>query len=353
MKTKTCQKEHFKKIALFAVVIFLIAGTLDNLLSSQPWYYIYFQNFVFTATCTFFCASLICYTIGRISQYPRPIYYLIFIILVIIGVLLGVISASLILKQKIIMHKHALIFSLIFGIVSSIVITAYMILKENLEEKISRIKEIELENERLKRIESEARLSSLQAKLNPHFLFNTLNSTAALIYDNPAKAEESIVQLSDLYRKIFSISNQNFITLGEEIDLIEDMLELEKLRFEDNLSYQIVCPESLRDIKIPGLLIEPLVENVIKHSHGRDNQKVHIAIQIKKETDKLSIAVEDNGSGFDMAKADLGFGLYSIQERLRLLFGDKGGLNIDSVLGKGTTVRVWIPVVEDKKVKII
>jgi sensor histidine kinase YesM len=344
MKTKTCQKEHFKKIALFGLVIFLIAGTLDNLLSSQSWYYIYLQNFVFTATCTFFCALLICYSIGRISQYPRPMYYSIFIILVIIGVLLGVVSASLILKQKIILHKHALILSLVFGIVSSITITAYMILKENLEEKISQIKAIELENERLKRIELEARLSSLQAKLNPHFLFNTLNSTAALIYDNPAKAEESIVQLSDLYRKIFSISNENFLTLGEELELIEDMLELEKLRFEDNLSYEIDCPDSLRETKIPGLLIEPLVENVIKHAHGRDNQKVHIEIQINQENDQLSISVADNGAGFEIAKADLGFGLYSIQERLRLLFGDAGGLDIDSTLGKGTLVKIWIPV---------
>lgn len=346
MKEIKCQKQHYKKIAIFGVVIFLIAGTLDNLASPQSWYFNYFQTFVFTSACTFFCAILVCNSIGKISQYPRLIYYPLFIVLVVIGVLLGVVTASLILKQKIIIHKYALIFSLLFGIVSSIIITAYMFLKDNLEEKISRIKEVEIENERLKRIELEARLSSLQAKLNPHFLFNTLNSMAALIYENPSKAEESIVQLSDLYRKIFSISNQNFIMLQEEIELIQDMLELEKLRFEDNLSYQIDVPETLKNTKIPGLLIEPLVENVIKHVHGKNQQKIHIDITIKKDDDKLSICVKDNGSGFDVAKADLGFGLYSIQERLRLLFGDQGGFNIDSAQGKGTKVTIWIPVSE-------
>jgi len=344
MKEIKCQKEHYKKIAIFGFVIFLIAGTLDNLISSQTWYLNYFQTFVFTTACTFYCAILLCNSIGKISQYPRFIYYSLFIILVVIGVLLGVITASLILKQKIIIHRYALIFSLLFGFVSSVVITAYMFLKDNLEEKISRIKEVEIENERLKRIELEARMSSLQAKLNPHFLFNTLNSTAALIYENPSKAEESIVQLSDLYRKIFSISNQNFIELEEEIELIKDMLELEKLRFEDNLSYQIDCADSLREIMIPGLLIEPLVENVIKHVHGKNQQKIHIDIKIKMDGNKLSICVADNGAGFDVAKADLGFGLYSIQERLRLLFGDEGGMNIDSMVGKGTLVKIWMPV---------
>lgn len=93
---------------------------------------------------------------------------------------------------------------------------------------------------------------------------------------------------------------------------------------------------------IPGLLIEPLVENVIKHVHGKNQQKIHIDINIKKENNKLSICVEDNGAGFDVAKADLGFGLYSIQERLRLLFGDKAGINIESAVGNGTRVTVWI-----------
>ena len=95
---------------------------------------------------------------------------------------------------------------------------------------------------------------------------------------------------------------------------------------------------------IPGLLIEPVIENVIKHVHSKYNQKVHLDIQIKGENSKLYISVKDNGSGFDVEKIDLGYGLFSIQERLRLLFGNEGGLNIDSVEGKGTLVKIWMPV---------
>ena len=344
MKKQGCRKHHFKKIAIFAFFIFLFAGTLDTLLSGQTWYIHYFRSFVFTATTTFFCTFLICRFVETISQYPRIIYYLLFSIIVVVGVFLGVLAGTLILDQTLFINLKILQFSLLIGFVASVIITAYIFFRENLEIKITQLKEVEIENERLQRFELQARLSSLQAKLNPHFLFNTLNSTAALIYDNPKKAEESIVRLSDLYRKIFSISNQNFIRLKEEIELIEDMLELEKLRFEDDLSYRVDCPASLQETKIPGLLIEPLVENVIKHVYSRNQQNIRIEIKIEQKDENLFIGVEDNGMGFDVGKTDPGYGLYSIQERLRLLFGDNAGIDIDSEVGRGTKVKIWMPV---------
>jgi len=328
MIMQSCQKSHFKRIAIFAVFIFLFAGTLDTIISGRLWYLHYLYSFVITTTCTFFCTVLICSFIEKIRQYPRLVYYVWFTVLVTIGVFLGVVSGTLILEQRLFINKLTLLFSLLIGLVSSVIVTAYMFFRENLETKASKIKQVEIENERLKRYELEARLSSLQAKLNPHFLFNTLNSTAALIYDN----------------KIFAISNHNFIKLKEELALIEDMLELQKLRFDDNLSYSVDCPEALLEQKIPGLLIEPLVENVIKHVHGKTERKIHINIKIKQQGDKLFFRVEDNGAGFEVEKIDVGYGLYSIQQRLRLLFGNSAGFTIDSAPGKGTKVSVWIPV---------
>ncbi|MDZ7341878.1 MAG: histidine kinase [candidate division KSB1 bacterium] len=344
MTTRSINKSQIKLIALSALIIFLFVGTLSVLISSGSPLYIYFQSLVYTIVCTITCTILITRWFDAIRQYPRLIFFLIFTVLVVAGIFLGVVASTLLLEQRLQIKTAVLQFSLLVGFVASIVITGYMVFREKLEQNITRLKEVEIENEKLKRLELEARLSSLQAKLNPHFLFNTLNSTAALIYDNPARAEESIVQLSDLYRKIFSISDQNFITLGEELDLIEDMLQLEKLRFEDKLTFHIACASSLRAIKIPGLLIEPLVENVMKHAPDSDDHLVQVAIEIKRENDYLDIAVTDNGAGFDVAKADLGYGLYSIQERLRLLFGERAGLDIDSAIGKGTRVRMWMPI---------
>jgi LytS/YehU family sensor histidine kinase len=239
---------------------------------------------------------------------------------------------------------RVLLFSLLVGLVFSALISASFYFRARLEQKISRVKEIEIENERLKRLESETRLRDLQAKLNPHFLFNTLNSTAALIYDDRERAERSIERLAELYRRVLSISSRTFIPLTEELKLIEDYLELERLRFDDKLSYEIDCPEELRDIPIPGFLIEPLVENAVRHSFGPAGGSLRLSVKAHAEREGLvRLTVTDNGPGFDIETTAAGFGLFNIQERLRLLFGARSSLEIHSGKGRGTEIAILLP----------
>ena len=340
---------HIRQLAGMVVVIAILIGTIDFCISKQPWYFIYLQAFVITTCSTFFCSMLICSLIKRILNMPKVVYYSILITLALIGSALGAMSGSLILEQRLIPRPIVLIITLLVGLAASLMITAYMIIRDKLQIKISRLKEIELENERLKRYESEARLSSLQAKLNPHFLFNTLNAAAALVYDDPNRAEQSIVLLSELYRRVLSISKQTYIVLREEIELIEDYLKLEHLRFEDKINYSIRCPDELLPVRIPGLLIEPLVENVIKHNQSEIEKRLDIEIRFQKENENLTVSVSDNGTGFD-SNAQTGFGLTSIQERLRILYGNAATLSINSSPGNGTTVEVMIPLQENKEV---
>ena len=206
------------------------------------------------------------------------------------------------------------------------------------------LKEKETAEQRLKAFAAEAELRALRAQINPHFLFNILNSTAELIYVDPKRAEDSVIRLSNLYRKVLSVSDQTFILIGEEIELIEDMLALERLRFEDRLTYHISCPESLRERKIPGFLIEPLVENVIKHVQSESEKTIDIDIRMEDENGRLYIEVRDNGQGFDVNKTDIGFGLFSIQERLRLLYGEDYTFDVQSMKNKGTKVSIQIPI---------
>jgi LytS/YehU family sensor histidine kinase len=187
-------------------------------------------------------------------------------------------------------------------------------------------------------------MSDLQAKINPHFLFNILNTTAALIYDDPARAEESIIRLSSLYRRMLSLSSQTFVSVGEEVELVSDYLKLERLRFSDQLNYRIVVPETLKNEKIPALLIEPLVENVVKHCLEPTRKSLKLEVGIRKDGGSIVITVADNGPGFDVGKSGFGYGLYSIQERLRLLFGDNHTFDISSSEGEGTEVLIRIPV---------
>ena len=340
-------RDFIVRMAIFTAFITLFTSGVSWIVTGEFDYWDFKATFAYCACCTFFCSILIHGLYDYICKLPRSVFFFVFLLLAVLGVVLGVASATLILTGRIVIDRSVFLFSMIFGVVCSIAVTGYFELKHHLEEKISKLKAAEIENEQLKRLESEAHFNSLQAKLNPHFLFNTLNSLAALVYDDPKKTEQSIVRLSELYRSVLSISNQTFVSVAEELDLIRDYLELEKLRFENQLSYEFKCPDELEDFKIPGLLIEPLVGNVIKHVVDRQGETVRIEIIIEKDDLHLHISVIDDGPGFDEKSASPGYGLTSVQERLRLVYGEDYGFTIQSKHGGGTRVAVRIPVSAD------
>ena len=343
MKIGSCKSYHLIRIGLFVFLVFLFVGTIHSLYSQGSWAVNFMRSFVFTLTCALFCTVFLCSSIDIISSFRKPIYYSLFAIEVTAGIFLGVVISLVIIEQRISFLKNIFFFSLFVGFFSSILVTGYMLFRENLEKKIARIKEVEVENERLKRMEMETRLKDLQDKVNPHFLFNTLNSIAALIYDNPAKAEKCIVRLSELYVKVLSLTSKSLIHIQEEIQLIKDYLELEKVRLNEQLNYRIHCPEMLKNEEIPAMLIEPLVENAVKHAQDLSNSSLTIEIKVEEKESFILIVVEDNGVGFDTERTAFGFGLFSIQERLRLLFGENHEFDVQSNPEKGTKITVGIP----------
>ena len=115
------------------------------------------------------------------------------------------------------------------------------------------------------------------------------------------------------------------------------------MRFSSNLTYEIICPPGLNGVNIPGLIIEPLVENAIKHNLGKKKQPLHIEVKVRQENTRLHITVSDDGEGFDVDKTESGFGIYSIQERLKMIYENKYRLNIKPGDEKGTIVEIDIP----------
>jgi two-component system LytT family sensor kinase len=341
-------KDYWKYLRQMAIYVFLLAvfiGTINYLLSRPRISLLlsYKATFVYTLACTLFCSVFLIRSFDHIYRLPRAVFYALFTFLVAAGIFLGVVTGNLILFKRPWLDVQTLVFSFIMGIIFSAVFSGYFIMRDRLEQKISRLKEIELENEKLKRMELEARLNDLRAKLNPHFLFNILNTTAALIYDDPAKAEQSVVRLSSLYRRLLSLSSQAFVSVGEEVELVSDYLELERLRFSDQLAYRIIVPETLKNEKIPALLIEPLVENAVKHCLEPTRESLSLEVNVRKDGPNIVIAVRDDGPGFDVGKSGFGFGLFSIQERLRLLFGNNHTFGISSREREGTEVLIRIP----------
>ncbi|MFH1943739.1 MAG: histidine kinase [bacterium] len=330
------------RMVWFVVILTLVIFVMETIITGKFWLLDLYENFIYVACCTFFCTILLRGLYERIYGWPRFLFFTVFMLLSSVGIGIGLVFGTLILEGRLYFQINFLL-SILIGLLSSIGVTFYEVQKSRLEENAARLKAAELEVEQLKRLESEARFITLQAKLHPHFLFNTLNSLAALVYEDPKKTEQSIVRLSDLYRRILSISNKTFIRVEEELELIRDYLELEKLRFEDCLTYAFECPDTLRDRKIPGLLIEPLVGNVIKHVLDRKADSVRVEIKIEESDGRLQISVFDNGPGFDPAIASQGYGLKSIEERLRLLFGEDYDFEIRSKPGEGSRVTIRIP----------
>jgi signal transduction histidine kinase len=215
-----------------------------------------------------------------------------------------------------------------------------------------------LENLRLreKRLEHEKRehqlvlnanqseLKALRAQVNPHFLFNALNTIASLIPRQPDRAERTIEQLADLFRYTLRRSDREWVTLDEELEVVCAYLDVEQARFGDRLATRIEASDEARQMRIPAMVVQTLVENAVKHGVGRIRTQGVVEVSARVSTSGLRIAVADNGPGFPSGAARAlppgngGYGLRNVRERLQGHFGQTASLTVDRDAARGMTV---------------
>jgi sensor histidine kinase YesM len=213
-----------------------------------------------------------------------------------------------------------------------------------LYQKLSTRLEIKIrENEKLARLQTETKLSLLQSKVNPHFLFNTLNTLIDIVRKDPVEAEKMILNLSDIYRKTLMVPDKSLVTVSDELLLVKEYLDIEKMRMGDRLSYEIKVDQESESCKIPPMIIQIVVENAIKHGISPKKDGGRIDIHIKKLDDQLCLSINDTGVGITPGQLDNGFGLPGIQQRLKLLYNDKAILTIKSNKVGGTLVKIEVP----------
>ena len=195
----------------------------------------------------------------------------------------------------------------------------------------------------------EAELRALRAQINPHFLFNSLNSVAALIAAEPAAAEQMIIRLAKIFRHVLTYHDRPFSSVNEEISFLETYLEIEKVRFGERLQVNIDVHESVAQLSLPTLILQPLVENSIKHGLGPKVGVNQLTIRARKQMDYLELTVEDNGVGANApkklsARNWTGFGLRNVEERLQTLYQGNARFFFESRSPGGSCARILIPI---------
>jgi signal transduction histidine kinase len=198
----------------------------------------------------------------------------------------------------------------------------------------------------------EARLKSLQQQLHPHFLFNTLHTISALMHRDRQAADDMLIRLSDLLRLSLDRTNRQHVSLKDEVDFLQKYLEIEQTRFGDRLRVHMDIDPATLDAAVPNLMLQPLVENAVKHGIAPKVGGGQIHVVSRREGDNVRLVVRDNGSGVSMQALNafnLGVGLANTRARLEHLYGSRHRFEFDPPEGGGLAVTVVIPFVQQKE----
>ena len=188
-----------------------------------------------------------------------------------------------------------------------------------------------------KDLQSQSELAALQSRVNPHFLYNSLNSIASLAQEDPVKTEAMALALSKFYKYSTNRAGEHWATVQEELTLLENYLAIEKIRFGELLEVTIQCETGLKAQQIPRFILQPLVENAIKYGYLEADKKIKVKVLIAQRADQLLLQVMDSGPPFSETM-DLGYGLHSIQQKLKLLYPNQHYLDFVNVPEKGVVI---------------
>jgi sensor histidine kinase YesM len=204
-----------------------------------------------------------------------------------------------------------------------------------------------IQQERINRLSSEkevleANLKLLQAQVEPHFLFNTLSNVLSLIDTDPTKGKSMLADLIHYLRTSLSRTLPVATTLDQEMNIIKAYLNIQKIRMGERLSFSIELPDALREHPFPPMLLQPLVENAVKHGLEPAIEGGKITIKVMEENGLIKIEVQDTGNGFSSYDT-AGVGITNVRERIRLLYGDKGRLMLEANVPHGVKAIIEVP----------
>jgi len=234
--------------------------------------------------------------------------------------------------------KVAVVIAVVVGTFTTIIET----MRYRLERTKVELKTKELERQRALNAATAARLASLESRIHPHFLFNTLNSISSLIPEDPKRAERLVERMSALLRFSLDHSQTGLVPLASEVRIVRDYLEIEEARFGERLRYDIHLPPDLDGFSVPPFSVQTLVENSMKYAVSSRIEGADVTVTVRNGGEKLTVEVSDTGPGFQPEAITVGHGLDNLDARLKALFGHENKLQIGSSGGR-TMVSFNVP----------
>ena len=235
--------------------------------------------------------------------------------------------------------------SLVVTLTVGIFMTAYELSKDRLAEATLALRTKERDEAEARRLAAEAQLASIEARVQPHFLFNTLNSIAALLHDDPAGAERMTGQLAALMRSSLDGHAHPLVALDEELRVVRAYLDIERVRFGNRLRYRVDLGQGTAQLPVPRLSVQTLVENSVKYAVSPRREGASIVVRAERSGNRMQVTVEDDGPGFDPTVSPDGHGHALLRSRLALLFDDRAALRIDARPGRASVV-VDLPIAD-------
>lgn len=294
------------------------------------------QNVLLNMLFSFFITLSIANIIGLVQCYFSPkshnfwkfvlVYYTCNLFGMFIGMELSYLIVSFIFNVEYSLMNHIgdYKFNIFITLVIGTLILLYHFQRVNAE-ALLRSKEMDLV--KLNQSKTLAELQALQSKINPHFLYNSLNSIVSLIHEDPDKAEEMTLKLSKLFRFSINSQKENFCTLKEEVEILNTYLDIEKVRFGSRINFIIDMPSEIQNKMVPRFLLQPLVENALKHGLKDVRDQGEIKVIFVANEQQLDLFIYDNGIPFP-TELVAGYGMQSTYDKLQLLYKDNYDLQI-------------------------
>ncbi len=350
---KSWIRERYLRLCFLPSTILALVLTLFILITMQAplQLSVVFRTFLLTGAFTYSIGTALIVMWGIWSNLPLKLTrlqrHLFSLLGVIGGVFLGTTFATSMVADMLgrsfsDVVNQVLLFNLFVTVIVVGLMMIYEQMRSRLESTLEQLKQKEVNEQRLLRLKTQAELASLQARINPHFLFNSLNSIASLVSVNPRKAEAAVEMLSRLLRFSLRSSERRVVQLAQEFEVVRTYLDLEKIRQGDRITYELSIQGDVSMVCLPGMLLQPLVENSIKHGLGPKVLGGHIRVSASVENGRCRVIVEDNGVGFAKTSRDGGIGLANIKERLNLYFA--GRCTLELYNREGAVVDITFPV---------